>query len=303
MTLAPATLTDTLARQGAGVDLGLLALIAAAEVNIGSQTITLQKMLREIGLNPGSIDGIAGPKTLEALKLAELTHSPAFIRAAYFRSACEPTFSLPRYHRCVDVISRALLPTLLNVKLEPELRLKVLTTQNILDLTISDEGGYSNDPFDRGGETNFGVTQRTLDAYRITKPGAEEFPVSVRDLTRANAQAIYRDRYMLQWIERLPSGIAYLVFDSSIMSGDSRAFSLLTQAVQTEYLERGETAPSFGRDEAAGMIVYCDIARLAHLLTAARVRFLLNLGADPTQERFARGWFNRAASGLVHVLG
>ena len=45
----------------------------------------------------------------------------------------------------------------------------MITFQRILPYLLQDEGGYVNDPADRGGATNKGVIQRTYDAYRKGK--------------------------------------------------------------------------------------------------------------------------------------
>ena len=60
---------------------------------------------------------------------------------------------------------------------------------------ISDcEGGYVNDPLDRGGATNCGITQRTYNAW-LTKN--QLLLQSVEDITDAEVRDIYKDLYWL----------------------------------------------------------------------------------------------------------
>ena len=49
-----------------------------------------------------------------------------------------------------------------------------------LSFVLGNEGGYSNDPRDNGGETNLGITQSTLDRARLEING---LPSSVREPT------------------------------------------------------------------------------------------------------------------------
>ena len=49
--------------------------------------------------------------------------------------------------------------------------------------TVGIEGGYSNDPDDSGGETNWGITKATAVAYGYTGP--------MRDMPRETAHGIY----------------------------------------------------------------------------------------------------------------
>jgi lysozyme family protein len=75
---------------------------------------------------------------------------------------------------------------------------------------LKDEGGYSNDPDDSGGKTNFGITQR-------------ETSLDVRTMTVDDAKSIYRTKY---WdacnCDSLSSGVDYTVFDYGVNSGPGR---------------------------------------------------------------------------------
>lgn len=56
-----------------------------------------------------------------------------------------------------------------------------------LDTLIGKEGGYSNHPSDTGGETMWGIT--------IAVARANGYAAPMRDMTRATAKAIYRNKY------------------------------------------------------------------------------------------------------------
>ena len=81
---------------------------------------------------------------------------------------------------------------------------------------LKDEGGYTNDPRDPGGPTNFGITLTDYRLY-INKSGTAD---DVKKMTVAQATTIYKDKY---WdalgCDALPSGVDYCVFDYGVNSG------------------------------------------------------------------------------------
>jgi len=100
------------------------------------------------------------------------------------------------------------------------------------ELVIGHEGGFQNDPNDRGnwstgvigrgrnGGTKFGVSQM---AY----PNLD-----IKNLTLDQAKEIYRKDYWSKvYADDLPSGLDYLAFDAGINHGPQRAIKLLQEAV------------------------------------------------------------------------
>lgn len=88
-----------------------------------------------------------------------------------------------------------------------------------LNEVLKSEGGYTNDPSDNGGATNFGIT---LDDYRkyLNKNGT---PNDVKNMTVDQAKKIYKSHY---WdslgCDNLSSGVDYTVFDYGVNSGLQR---------------------------------------------------------------------------------
>ena len=98
----------------------------------------------------------------------------------------------------------------------------------ILDDLIRREGGYVHDPVDRGGPTKYGITQRTLRAWRGQAVTAED----VRRLTTAEARAIYRRRYVDDpGFARLPDPLRAQVVDNGVLSGPRQAVKDLQRAI------------------------------------------------------------------------
>ena len=63
-----------------------------------------------------------------------------------------------------------------------------------LKFVLDREGGYVNNPNDRGGATNKGITQNTYNAYL---KGIGRASCDVRNITDAEVEKIYYSRYWL----------------------------------------------------------------------------------------------------------
>ena len=82
---------------------------------------------------------------------------------------------------------------------------------------IKSEGGKVDHPSDRGGRTNFGITQTSWDEYRQRHPDLE--CVDVFDLTQELASSFYSERYFKKKIDWLPSLLRHPVFDFEVNAG------------------------------------------------------------------------------------
>ena len=85
-----------------------------------------------------------------------------------------------------------------------------------LAFTLAEEGGYSNDPADSGGPTNWGITIGDLERWRRCDCSADD----VRAVSRDEAAAIYHAIYWtpLRCGELRP-GLDLLVFDCAVNPG------------------------------------------------------------------------------------
>jgi len=110
---------------------------------------------------------------------------------------------------------------------------------DLMNLVFIDEGvglpgnpsGYANIPGDGGGETNWGISQRAWSTMR-DKPKYNAYPRYVRDFTRQHAEWVYNAEY---WVpikgDYVPTGVAYVLFDSSVNQGSGTAIQILQRAV------------------------------------------------------------------------
>lgn len=87
--------------------------------------------------------------------------------------------------------------------------------------TVGEEGGYSNNPTDPGGETKFGISKR---AYPT---------VDIKNLTVDQAKSIYyKDFWVAAKCDQLPAAIAFALFDAAVNAGEGDAVKFLQRALR-----------------------------------------------------------------------
>lgn len=145
------------------------------------------------------------------------------------------------------------------------------------DLVMS-EGGYSNHPADRGGETMWGITKEVA-ARNGYKGDMSALPVEI-------AEAIYvKDYWNPVQADKLPEDLRYAVFDAAVNSGVAQAARWLQRACGVR--DDGIVGPQTIR--AANALSSEEIKRK---MLAQRLRFMTSLSNWPS---FSRGWARRIA--------
>lgn len=168
-----------------------------------------------------------------------------------------------------------------------------MTNEDIIRRVLRYEGGFVNDPLDRGGATNRGITAATLGAWR--KLGRAATVDEVRDMPEAEAIAIYTRNYIERpSFDRIADmNLRMITVDAGVLHGTARAAKWL------------QIALGVGADGAIGnrTITALDAAnpaRIVRQMLAARYAFFGDiLAANPAQKRFARGWFARVTDLLL----
>lgn len=98
---------------------------------------------------------------------------------------------------------------------------------DVLNVTLQFEGGYSNDPSDRGGETFRGITRKVYEKF-LKQNGLPTDNVDMRQIPQEHIEQLYRTMY---WdkagCDQLPPILAQQVFDFAVNSGASRAVRYL----------------------------------------------------------------------------
>jgi lysozyme family protein len=149
---------------------------------------------------------------------------------------------------------------------------------------IKSEGGYVNDPADRGGETNLGVTIAAWGAYlkRAIQPG------EMKALKQETVKPFYKQMYWdLVKCDDLPVGVDYAVFDFAVNAGTGRA---------AKFLQRSVGADDDGVIGAGtlGLVAKTDPAVLLKNFAEQKQRFYNGLAEkNPSQQKFLKGWLAR----------
>lgn len=162
-----------------------------------------------------------------------------------------------------------------------------------LKWNLIDEGGNDNDPYDRGGRTSRGITQREYDAWkRLRGKGTSD----VWKATDQEVATIYKEQYWLPYCPNLPAGLDYLFFDISVNCGRTQAVKQFQKAlgVQVDGMMGKVTEDAIGS---------ADPHDLIKRISDVRRAYYRHLKQFP---RYGRGWLNRvnhAEKGALSLVG
>jgi len=104
-----------------------------------------------------------------------------------------------------------------------------MSEEEILEGILRREGGYRFVPGDRGGATNFGITQATLGNWR--KLGRPATPDEVRALPKEEAEAIYYAQYLAPFAAVPNAALKVQLIDFGVNSGVERAIRYLQRTL------------------------------------------------------------------------
>ena len=100
--------------------------------------------------------------------------------------------------------------------------------ESALRFVLSQEGTYSNDPYDRGGETKYGISSNFIKANAIELS-------NIRDLTLSQAKEIYLTFFWnpLKINGFIDSIVQLYLFDTAVNCGNARAIEFLQSSINT----------------------------------------------------------------------
>lgn len=143
---------------------------------------------------------------------------------------------------------------------------------------LGNEGGYSNNPDDPGGETNWGISKRS-------------YPnVDIKALTQEGAKAIYLRDFWEPLGEAHPA-IKFQAFDFAVNSSVQTAVRKLQAAIGVA--DDGHWGPV-----SAAKLASMDLNDVLMRFAAQRGRFYTKCSAWPTM---GAGWINRLAKQLEYA--
>jgi lysozyme family protein len=158
-----------------------------------------------------------------------------------------------------------------------------------VERVLANEGGYSSNPDDPGGATNFGISARA-------HPGLD-----IAALTRDAAIEIYWRQWWLRFgFALLPAAVAAKTFDLAVNIGAGNAIECLQRAIRAcgrPVTEDGvigaATAAEAARADPAALMAALRSELAAHYrLVAAKT----NHGDRGGNNKFLKGWLTRAYS-------
>lgn len=159
-------------------------------------------------------------------------------------------------------------------------RVALTPFERAVAFVLEREGAYSNDPYDAGLETAWGISRR---AY----PTLEPWPP-----TREQAITIYyRDYWLELRCDELPPAVALMVFDSGVNQGQNRAALMLQRAARVK------------DDGVIGPITLAAVAASPDgTLERLAAERCWAYTATRNYPRYGRGWFARVAGALLAGL-
>ena len=183
--------------------------------------------------------------------------------------------------------------------------------------TMSNEGGYVNDPDDVGGETYKGISRKynpswngweIIDKMKNSECGST-FPDNLGEVNEQTIELNLRVKgyYKLAYFDPylgddMEYGLALEMFDTSVNMGVGRAVKFLQIALNV--LNRNEVLyPDMVEDGAYGnntnqcLQTYLKTDTIDLLVKIINVlqgnHYIDYMKKSPTQEKYARGWFKR----------
>ena len=162
----------------------------------------------------------------------------------------------------------------------------------VFDRVIGHEGGFQNDPKDRGNWTT-GVVGKGI--CKGTKFGlaAMTYPdLDIKSLTLNQAKDIYyKDWWLKLGMDKYPKALAYQMFDAAINHGPGRANQFLQRAV-------GTNADGIIGPKTLEAINQQDINDTLLLFIAERLQYFTEV---KTWKEYCTGWTRRVVQNLRYA--
>jgi len=151
--------------------------------------------------------------------------------------------------------------------------------QKAFEYIINKEGGYVNDPYDKGGETKYGISKST-------------YPnLDIKNLTLEDAKKIYyRDFWLKSKAYLMPEPLAIMHFDTAVNAGVKNANKILQRALNRQGFNL--VIDGIIGEKTLKALKNAVLQQLLSDYTIERTRYYIRTG----NKRYLRGWINRSLS-------
>jgi lysozyme family protein len=189
--------------------------------------------------------------------------------------------------------------------------------EDAFKIVLGFEGGYVNDPADKGGETNYGITTTTLESAKIK--GWIPTNVTIKNIKLDHAKTIYKKGYWdVVKADSLPDPLDLIIFDMAVNHGPNTAVKILQQSLNS-ILKAGNSLVVDGIIGPKTLAAVKDVVSMDHnmwLQPNSLVRYLcidvlMNrvelytsiITNNKSQERFFKGWIVNRVTKLKQQAG
>lgn len=150
------------------------------------------------------------------------------------------------------------------------------------------EGGFVNHPNDRGGATNWGITQKVYEDFIGRSVSIDE----IKNMPKGNAVRIYKEQYWdkVKGDEIKSYAIAFALFDQAVNRGHVSA-TKQAQKVLDIYPDG-----IFGNETLKHINNFNEKKFLEEYLKYSEDFYRTLVRNNPSQEVFLKGWLNRVES-------
>lgn len=159
----------------------------------------------------------------------------------------------------------------------------------MLEQILKSEGGYVNNPKDKGGETKYGIT--------VAVARANGYKGSIKNLPKQTAIDIYKRQYWTDACNKINSEkIAFMVLDMNVNHGIKNSAKILQRALNS--LGAGLVVDGIVGEKTISAVNVISGSRLSLALTAERLKFYTNIATFNT---FGKGWVRRVVDNLKFI--